>query len=79
VEHSANVCVAHGTRRNDPSVYPTFCNKTVNRTVVANFVPGNFGLFGWNPWQPLAEHWFKNTCLASSILVPKKYSYRCPI
>jgi len=27
-----------------------------HRTVVANFVPGNFGLFRRNPWQPLAEH-----------------------
>jgi len=26
-----------------------------HRTVVANFVPGNFGLFLRNPWQPLAE------------------------
>jgi len=26
-----------------------------HRTVVANFVPGNFGLFRPNPWQPLAE------------------------
>jgi len=24
-----------------------------HRTVVANFVPGNFGLFRRNPWQPL--------------------------
>ena len=27
-----------------------------HRTVVANFVQGNFGLFRRNPWQPLAEH-----------------------
>ena len=27
----------------------------LHRTVVANFVPGNFGLFRRNPWQPLAE------------------------
>jgi len=26
-----------------------------HRTLVANFVPGNFGLFRRNPWQPLAE------------------------
>jgi len=26
-EPSTNVCVAHGTLSNDPSVYPTFCNK----------------------------------------------------
>jgi len=26
-----------------------------HRTVVANFVPGNFGLFRQKPWQPLAE------------------------
>jgi len=25
------------------------------RTVVANFVPGNFGLFRRNTWEPLAE------------------------
>jgi len=28
-----------------------------HRIVVANFVPGNFGLFRRNPWQPLAEPW----------------------
>ena len=33
------------------------------RTVVANFVPGNFGLFRGNPWQPLAESRLKNTGL----------------
>jgi len=27
----------------------------LHRTVVANFIPGNFGLFRGNPWQPLAE------------------------
>jgi len=26
-------------------------------TVVVNFVPGNFGFFRWNPWQPLVEPW----------------------
>jgi len=40
-----------------------------HRTVVANFAPGNFGLFRRNPWQPLAEPWcsaeprLKNTAL----------------
>ena len=28
-----------------------------HRTVVVNFVPGNFSLFRRNPWQPLAEPW----------------------
>jgi len=28
-----------------------------HRTVIANFVPGNFSLFRRNPWQPLAEPW----------------------
>jgi len=33
-----------------------------HRTVVANFVSGNFGLFPRNPWQPpLAEPRLKNT------------------
>jgi len=32
-------------------------------TVVANFVPGNFGLFRRNPWQPLAEPRLKNTAI----------------
>jgi len=32
-----------------------------HRTVVANFIPGNFCLFRWNPWQPLAEPRLKNT------------------
>jgi len=26
-----------------------------HRTVVGNFSLGNFSLFWWNPWQPLAE------------------------
>ena len=26
-----------------------------HRNVVANFVPGKFGPFQRNPWQPLAE------------------------
>jgi len=42
------------------------------RTVVANFVPGKFDLFWWNPWQPHAEPlgsvepWLKNTGLCSN-------------
>jgi len=28
-----------------------------HRIVVANFVPGNFGLFRFNAWQPFAEPW----------------------
>jgi len=31
VEPSANVCIAHGTLCNDPSVYPTSCNKPVKQ------------------------------------------------
>jgi len=60
----ANVCVAHGTLCNDPSVIAT----TI-RTVVANFIPGKFGLFRRKPWQALAEPWgsaeprLKNTSL----------------
>jgi len=27
------------------------------KTVVANFIPDDFGLFRRNPWQPLAEPW----------------------
>jgi len=40
-----------------------------HRTVIANFVPGNFGLILRNPWKPLAEPWgsveprLKNTVL----------------
>ena len=34
-----------------------------HRTVVANFVPGEFGLFRRNPWQPLEEPRLKNTGL----------------
>jgi len=34
-----------------------------HRTVVANFVPGNLGLFRRNHWQPLAEPWLKNAGL----------------
>jgi len=30
-EPSANVCVAHETLRNDPSVYPAFCNKPLKQ------------------------------------------------
>ena len=29
----------------------------LHRIVVTNFVPGKFGLFRRNPWQPLAEPW----------------------
>jgi len=32
-----------------------------HRTVVSNFVPGNFGLLRRNPWQSLAEPRLKNT------------------
>jgi len=35
----------------------------LHRTVVANFVPGNFGLCRRNHWQPLAEPWLENTGL----------------
>jgi len=34
-----------------------------HKTVVENFVPGKFGLFRWNPWQPFAEPRLKNTAL----------------
>jgi len=34
-----------------------------HRTVVENFVPGNFGLFRGNPRQPLAEPRLQNTAL----------------
>jgi len=58
-EPTANVCVAHGTRCNDPSVYG-YCETVVllqpHRSAVVNFVPGNVGLLRQNPWQPLAEH-----------------------
>ena len=33
-EPSANVCVAHGTLCNDPSVYPTFSNKSETAVLV---------------------------------------------
>jgi len=47
------------------------CNKLVkqwycckrHRSVAAIFVSGNFGLFRWNPWQPLAKPWLENTAL----------------
>jgi len=51
-ETSANVCVAH----------ETLCKIQVSislqphRTVVANIVPGNFGLFQKNQWNPVEEH-----------------------
>jgi len=41
MEPSANVCVAHGTLCSDP----TFYSAKPLRTVFANFVPGQFGLF----------------------------------
>ena len=41
------------------SQWQEYCDTLVllkpRRSVVANFVPGNFGLFRWYPWQPLAE------------------------
>jgi len=45
-----------------------------HKTVVANLVPGNFGLFRRNPWQPLTdprgsvEPRLKNTALQHLIL-----------
>jgi len=50
-EPSANVCVAHGTLCNCITV----ALLQPYRSVIANFVPGNFGVFWRNPWQPLAE------------------------
>jgi len=35
----------------------------LHRTMVANFIPGNFGLFWRNPLQPFMEPWLKNTAL----------------
>jgi len=35
--------------------------------MVANFVPGNFGLFQRNPWQPLAEPRLKNTDISQHV------------
>jgi len=35
-----------------------------HRTVVANFVPGKFGLHRRNPWQPHAEPRLKTTDIA---------------
>jgi len=37
-EPSANVCVAHGSLRNDPSVYPTFCNKPLKHWCCYNCI-----------------------------------------
>jgi len=58
-------------------VEPCVTVKTVillqpHRTVVANFIPGNFGLFRRNPWQPLAEPRFKNTGLGTGAQLPPK-------
>jgi len=39
-----------------------------HRTVIAKFVPGNFGLFRRNPWQPLAEPRLKNTIKLKFVL-----------
>ena len=55
---SANVCVAHGTLCNDPSVYAaTTALKGVCEFRPRQFrsVSANFGLFRRNLWQPLAE------------------------
>ena len=43
-----------------------------HRTVVANFIPGSFGLFRRNPWQPLAEPRFKNTGVRTGAQLPPK-------
>jgi len=63
VEPSANVCVAHGTY----AMIQVSILLQQHRTVVANFVPGNFGLFRRNPWKPFAEPWLKNTVVDISI------------
>jgi len=39
-----------------------------HRTVVANFVPGNFGLFRRNLWQSLVEPSLKNTALQTTAI-----------
>jgi len=51
MESSTNVCVAHGALCNCETVILL----QPHRTVVLNFVPGNFGLFQRNPWQPFVE------------------------
>jgi len=58
-EPYVNVCVAHGTLCNDPSVYIVTTAQNCGR----EFRPGNFCLFRWNPQQPLAEPRLKNTVL----------------
>ena len=54
------------------------------RTVVVNFVPGNFGFFRRNPWQPHAEPWgsaeprMKSTALEPPQVSETTFlSYRC--
>jgi len=58
-EPSANVCLVRGT--------PCYCETLVlqqpHRSVVANFVPGSFGLFRRKPRQLLAEPRLKSTAL----------------
>ena len=48
---SANLCVAHGTWCNDPSVYPAFCNKPDGQKrriyVLFQCFYGTSGFFGW--------------------------------
>jgi len=43
------------------------------RNAVANFVPGNLGLFRRNPWQPLAEPRLKNTDLNGRLMTRSGY------
>ena len=50
-EPSASICVAHGALCNGPTLY----SAKPLRTVFANFVPGQFGLFHRNLWEPLTE------------------------
>ena len=61
-EPSANVCVAHGTLCNDPSVYPIFCNKPNGyRNVVCMFY---FSVLAEplaaTPGTPGEKHWSVN-------------------
>jgi len=69
-EPSTNVCVAHGALCNCETVILL----QPHRTVVVNFVPGNFSLFQRNPWQPLAEPlgsveaWLKNTAIEVTLV-----------
>jgi len=44
----------------------------LHRTVVVNFVPGSFGLFRRNLWQPLAEPRLKNTV----VILRNRRNYR---